>query len=99
VKEIKALQDALSRVPVLSRLIVTDIIHGNPLRCLLPSDAAVESIEYGRSKHDEDVEFLDGIDEFLAANPLVQHDSSLVEKLKGELKLALDRSQLGACRT
>jgi predicted site-specific integrase-resolvase len=94
VKEIESLQDSLSRIPILSHLIVTDVIQGNPLKCILPSDTTIESIGYIRGKYDRDIKYLDEINKFLSQNPLVHHDSTLVEKLKEELKLALDRSEM-----
>ena len=65
VKGIELLQDSLSRLPKLSHLIVTDVIQGNPLRCILPSDKIIESIEYGRARYSRDTKFLDEIDTFL----------------------------------
>jgi len=94
VKVIESLQESLSRIPILSRLIVTDIIQGNPLRCILPDDKIIESIEYGKAKYSSDIKQLDKVDTFLSGNPLIQHDSTLVEKLKKELALAFNRSQL-----
>lgn len=94
VKEIESLQASLSRIPKLSHLIVTDIIQGNPLRSILPSDKTIESFEYGRGKYNSDTKILDEINLFLSKNPLVYHDSSLVEKLKRELELAFTRSEI-----
>ncbi len=96
VKEIESLQDSLSRIPVLAHLIVTDVIQGNPLRSILPSDKIIESIEYSKAKYSYDTKYLDEIDAFLSRNPLVDHDSALVEKLKNELKLAFNRSEIEA---
>ena len=88
VKEIETLQDTLKRIPKLSRLIVTDVIQGNPLRNVLPEDRIIEAIDYGKAKYNRDIQYLDNIDKFLSNNPLVSHDKSLVEKLKTELDLA-----------
>lgn len=96
VKEIETLQDSLSRIPKLSHLIVTDVIQGNPLKCILPNDATVELIRYSRASHSRDVKSLDAIDGFLAKNPLVSHDGTLIEKLKEELSLAFERSEIEA---
>ena len=92
VKEIESLQDSLSRIPKLSHLIVTDVIQGNPLKSILPSDKAIESIGYSKGKYNLDIKNLDEINAFLSRNPLVHHDSTLVEKLKKELELAFERS-------
>lgn len=94
VKEIELLQDSLSRIPKLSHLIVTEIIHGNPIKCILPSDKIIELVAYGKSRHKSDAKFLDEIDAFLSKNPLISHDGSLIEKLKRELSLAFEYSEM-----
>lgn len=88
VKEIEKLQDQLSRLPKLSRLVVTERIQGNPLIPLLPDEKTIDSFSYNRARYRSHVKSLDTIDTFLARNPLVVHDSSLVQKLKKELALA-----------
>lgn len=93
-REIESLQDSLSRIPKLSHLVVTDVIHGNPIRNLLPSDNIKESIEYGAATYSRHIKYLDEIDSFLSGNPIVDHDNTLVEKLKKELKLSFDRAKL-----
>jgi hypothetical protein len=94
VKEIDSLQDALTKIPVLSRLIVTKLIQDNPLKYILPKESIIESIEYGEASYNIDVKNLDKIDKFLSQNPLVDHDKKLIEKLKKELKLAFDHSKM-----
>jgi hypothetical protein len=94
VKEIDSLQDALTKIPVLSRLIVTKVIQDNPLKYILPNENIIESIRYGKASYDMDDNNLDKIDKFLSRNPLVDHDSTIVEKLKKELKLAFDHSEI-----
>ena len=92
VKEIETLQKDLSRIPRLSHLIVTDVIQGNPLKCLLPNEATIESFRYSKASHDADIKNLIKIDAFLSKNPLVFHDKTLVERLKEELSLAFEYS-------
>ena len=94
VKEIEVLQDSLSKISKLSHLIVTEIIQGNPLKLILPSDSNIESIDYGKNKYNHHIKCLDEIDKFLDNNPLIQHDSTLIEKLKSELNLAVEYSKL-----
>jgi len=94
VRQIEVLQDSLVRIPKLSSLIVRDIIQGNPIRSILPDDKTVKAFEYSRPQYNRDVKRLDEIETFLAHNPLIQHDASLVRKLKKELELALDNSEL-----
>lgn len=88
------LQGTLTKIPMLSRLIVTEVIQDNPLKYILPKENIVESIRYGKASYDNDVKKLDEIDNFLLRNPLVEHDSTLVEKLKKELELAFERSKM-----
>ncbi|MEW6587352.1 MAG: ATPase, partial [Nitrospirota bacterium] len=94
VKEIGLLQDRLLRIPKLSHLIVTDVIQGNPLKCILPDDKTVESIAYGKARYNRETKYLDDIENFLSRNPLINHDGILVERLKNELKIALDYSEI-----
>ena len=93
VKEIEMLQNTLKRIPKISHLIVTDVIHGNPLRDILPEDRVIKTIEYGKAAFKRDIQNLDSIDKFLSNNPLVSHDNRLVEKLKKELKMAYENAQ------
>ncbi len=93
VKEIQTLQDTLKRIPRLSHLIITDVIRGNPLKYILPSDSIVETIKYGKPKYEQDIQRLDSIDRFLSNNPLVSHDKTLIEKLKDELTLAYENAR------
>ncbi len=92
VKEIENIQNTLKRIPILSHLIVTDIIQGNPLREIIPEDSIIESIEYGKAQYTSDIQKLDDLDEFLSNNPLISHDKTLIEKLKNELDLAYNNS-------
>jgi hypothetical protein len=94
VREIETLQDTLSRIPKLSHLIVTDVIQGNPLKSIMPTDKAIKSIGYAKATYDRHIKSLDEMDTFLSRNPLVSHDSTLIQKLKEELKLAFERSEL-----
>jgi hypothetical protein len=94
VKEIDALQSDLKRIPILSRLIVTDIIQGNPLRNMLPDDKTTKIIEYGKSVYESDIQYLDKIDGFLSTNPLINHDKMLIEKLKKEILKAYQNAKL-----
>jgi len=88
VQEIEKLQGVLNRIPILSRLILTETIQRNPLKYILPGEAIIEAVEYGESKHEADCKMLDQLEERLSANPFVDHDQSLVRKLKDELSEA-----------
>ena len=89
---IETVESKLTRLPVLSRLIVTKTIHDNPIRLLKPDPQALETIRYGRSQYDEHVRQLDSIETFLQKNPLITHDRTLILKLKSELERALKYS-------
>jgi hypothetical protein len=95
-KEIQIIQESLKRIPKLSRLIVTDVIEGNPLKYILPDEKTTESFGYGKAKFDRDVKFLEEINKFLASNPLISHDDSLIQRLKEELKQAFDYAKFEA---
>lgn len=94
VKEIETLQKQLSRIPIISRLIVTDVIKGNPLRNILPSDQTIEQFKYTKAAFTQDINNLESIESFLENNPLISHDNTLVLRLKSELGLAYERSEL-----
>ncbi len=94
VKEIEKLHIALTKISKLSRLIVTAIIQGNPLKAILPDDKTIDSIAYTKAKQDRDVRNLDEIENHLSNNPLIDHDKSLVVALKKEMALAFKYAQL-----
>jgi hypothetical protein len=93
VREIQTLQDTLTRIPAISHLIVSDVIEGNPLNYILPSEATMEAIKYLKPRYKQDIQRLDDIDRFLSDNPLVSHDKTLIEKLKAELTLAYENAR------
>ena len=93
VKEIETIQNNLATIPILSRLIVTEEIQDNPLKYILPSEKIPDLIRYSKIDYENDVKSLDKIEKLLSKNPLVDHDSTLIEKLKKELELALERSK------
>jgi len=93
VKEIDKLHEDLSRIPVLSRLIVTDAIQANPLKPVRPDSKTTDPMNYSKGSHDKHIKELDEIDKFLDFNPFVTHDGSLVEKLKAELLQAFQHGR------
>lgn len=94
VTEIELLQESLSRIPLLSRLILTDAIQDNPIRKILPNERDIESINYSDAEYDRHIKVLDEIDLMLNNNPLISHDSKLIADLKDELVEAADASML-----
>lgn len=96
VKEIEIIKNKLIRIPKLSHLITTDEIRGNPLKYILPKDRFVETVNYTKGAKDRDFSDLNRIEAFLAGNPLIQHDKTLIQKLKTELEFAFGSSLLEA---
>lgn len=94
ITEIELLQEALNKIPSLARLIITEEIHDNPIRLILPGDKELNLIGYSEADYERHDNVLDEIDKTLSKNPLVQHDSTLIEKLKEELIEAYNNSLL-----
>ena len=94
ITEIELLQEALNKIPSLSRLIVTEEIHDNPIRFILPSDKQIDLIDYSEADYERHNKLLDELDETLTNNPLVKHDSKLIGSLKDELIEAFNNSLL-----
>lgn len=92
VQKIEGIQKALIRIPHLSKLIVIAAVKDNLIEKLEPSDEEIRSINIGNVTHKEYVETLDKIDKFLNRNPAVEHDTTLIAKLKEELDKALSFS-------
>ena len=87
-ERIEAIGEELKTIPVLSRLVVTNLIKRNPLKYLKPTDSVVETFEYSAPTHKRHMKALDDIEIFLDKNPFVVHDKGLVEGLKAELEVA-----------
>ncbi len=92
ITEIELLQEALNKIPVLSRLIVTEEIHDNPIRLILPRHRDMELISYSEADYDRHNQILEEIDQTLAKNPLVVHNTDLVTELQQELIEAFNNS-------
>ncbi len=91
-EKIEQLEGELKTIPVLSRLVVTKLIKRNPLKYLKPKDSLVETFEYSEPTYAKHKKSLDQIEKFLAANPFIDHDRTLVERLKEELDAARSAS-------
>lgn len=87
-EKIEQIEADLTAIPVLSRLVVTKLIKRNPLKYLKPTDLIVETFEYSEPAHTRHKKSLDEIEQFLSANPFIDHDKTLVERLKAELDTA-----------
>ena len=94
VTEIELLQEELSRIPSLSRLIVTEAIQDNAIRKILPTDREIELVAYSEADYEKHLNVLDEIDSMLSRNPLVEHNEQLIIDLKDELLEAINASIL-----
>ncbi len=93
-EEIEKLQEQFSHELNLNALVCTKAIKENIFNPVQPSEEKYSPIEYGETRHTQYTDLLDEIDEFLAANPLVEHDKQLVVKLKHELDSAREISKI-----
>jgi len=91
--EIELLEEELTRIPMLSSLIVTTLIKDNPLKYLKPRESEIETFQYSAPMHARHVKALTEIDRFLTKNPFVEHDAKLVEHLLAELDIALSAAR------
>lgn len=96
VAEIESLEDQLKRIPELSSLIVGRSIRVNPLKHLRPHDPEVATFEYSEALRSRHNKWLREIGTFLAGNPLIDHDETLVSALSAELDRALMAADLEA---
>lgn len=92
ITEIETLQNSLSRIPSLARLIVTEKKQDNPIKKILPEEKDIKSITYTEATHDRHTKVLDEIDLALSQNPLVEHNKKLVQELQEELLNAMQGS-------
>ena len=84
----------LSKIPILSRLLIKNNIDNNPFENLLPTENEIEKLKFSKSKFSQFVENLEEIDLVLTNFPFVNHNPTLIQKLKEELELALNNSIL-----
>lgn len=92
IEKIEGIHERLKKISRLSHLIVPGEVVRNPLKYVMPSEEIENLITYTESDFEEDSEMLDRIDDFLTENPLVKHNSQLVQELKIELKEAFAAS-------
>lgn len=93
IKEVEAIQLSLTKIPFLSHLILVVKVKDNVIEKLEPSSEQIQSIHISKTTHQSHSESLDEIDKFLLNNPFIDHDPSLVKKLKDELDQALFSSE------
>lgn len=92
VKKIEHTQKELDRISKLSHLIITEEVKDNILKKLLPSNELVNQMTYSENQIEKHNEYLNEINSFLENNPFIEHDKSLVEKIKIELLSAYETS-------
>jgi energy-coupling factor transporter ATP-binding protein EcfA2 len=92
VKIIEQETETLSKIPILSRLIIKNDIENNIFLNFIPSEIETENLQYSAVKHSQFISSLDEIDSFLTRFPFIEHNSQLIEGLKKELELALEYS-------
>ncbi len=92
VKAIEEIQSSLKRIPFLSQLILLAKVKDNVIEKLLPSPEQIQLIHISKALHHSYSEHLEQIDNFLTNNPVIDHDPSLVMRLKDELDLAFSFS-------
>jgi predicted ATP-dependent endonuclease of OLD family len=95
IRNVKVLETeslTLGKIPVLSRLIVSDNIENNIFENLLPTETELENLNFSKAKHDQYLQYLDEIDQFLIRFPFVDHRPKLIQDLKDELNIAISSS-------
>jgi hypothetical protein len=93
VKTISEIQTALTKIPLLSHLIVTETINANPLKVLQPSDTEIEPVKLLKADKDRYIANLDEIEKYLNANPLISHNNTLIAEAIKEVESAFKYSQ------
>lgn len=84
----------LSKIPILSRLLIKNNVDNNIFENLLPTENEIEKLKFSKSKFTQFVENLEEIDLILTNFPFVNHNITLIKDLKEELELALSTSVL-----
>ena len=85
VKIIEQEDRALKKIPIVSRLITTKQIEGNIFDSMQPTAKERNLIEYEEYSYEEHTNTLDAIEALLRNNPFINHDKTLIPKLKREL--------------
>jgi hypothetical protein len=93
IKEIDDIQNSLTKIPFLSHLILVAKVKDNVIEKLEPSPDQIQSIHISKAIHKSYSESLEKIDNYLTNNPVINHDPSLVKRLKDELDEALSFSE------
>ncbi|MCA0958305.1 ATPase [Muricauda ruestringensis] len=92
VKILEEETQSLRTIPILSRLITKDDLETNIFDNLQPTEIEIDKLRFSKATHDEYVQTLISLDNFLAKYPFIDHNSDLVESLKEELEVVLSIS-------
>lgn len=93
VKTIEDCTSKIRKISVISSLITSKVAQENILKGMLPTQDQRDLIGYSEVEYESDITLLEKIDDFLEKNPLVKHNTGLVESLKKELKAAYAGSE------
>ncbi|MEY4440459.1 MAG: hypothetical protein RLY49_85 [Candidatus Parcubacteria bacterium] len=80
------LEGEIKRIRILSKLITLESVNKNIFKYLLNTTSSVENIDYSDVDAREDIGFLDQLNKRLTKNPFINHDESLIIKLKEEIE-------------
>jgi hypothetical protein len=92
VKILEAETESLSKIPILSRLLIKEGIDNNVFDKLIPSEDEKEKLEFSKPIYEKYVKNIEEIDIFLANFPFVSHNQNLIKELKEELLTAFNTS-------
>ena len=95
IKNVKILEEenkALSKIPILSRLIINEDAETNIFENLQPNKKEINKLRHSKSQNDKFIENLNEIESFLSAYPFLNHNADFAKGLKDELDLALNFS-------
>ncbi len=92
VQEIEEKDKELSRIPILTRLIVNGDVKENILNKLLPDNEQVTCMDYSSTSYDKHNTILDEIELLIFKNPFVDSVTTEIKKIKDTLKIAYDYS-------
>jgi len=88
VRAISSVYDDLSRISVISSLIISGTIDANPVKPLEPPPGATDPIDYSEALFNSHIETLDKIDKFLTEHPILSREKDSIVVLKTALRTA-----------
>ena len=88
VSNIEVLQQDISHITTLSKLIVTDSLQENILELLIPDQNIYHSWEYSENEFSADSDYLDNLESFFEDNPFTISQTKIIDILRMELEKA-----------